>query len=116
MVNLAQVSATTAPVLTMQDELGITYLIDSAQQFWSGGLWVAKNPSFRIPDKFFARLFLSLSLSHHQSWRTSSYSRRMNHQHFRYWIPRYGDSSCCVRPITACIVFDNNLEQIRKLT
>lgn len=35
MVNLAQ-GNTSAPVLTMQDDLGITYLIESAQQFWSG--------------------------------------------------------------------------------
>lgn len=36
MANLAQVCASTTPVLTMQDDLGITYLIGSAQQFWSG--------------------------------------------------------------------------------
>lgn len=36
MANLSQVHSTAAPLLTMQDELGITYLINSAQQFWSG--------------------------------------------------------------------------------
>jgi hypothetical protein len=36
MANMAQVHSAAAPVLTMQDELGITYLINSAQQFWSG--------------------------------------------------------------------------------
>src|SRR5258707_1476594 len=39
----------TVPVLTMQDELGITYLINSAQEFWSG----ESNPAYVGPHLIF---------------------------------------------------------------
>jgi hypothetical protein len=38
MTSTAQAISTNVPGLTMQDELGIVYLIDTAQQFWSGVL------------------------------------------------------------------------------
>ena len=37
-----------------------------------------------------------------QSWRTFSSSHKMSLQRFRCWIPLCDDSSCCVRPTTAC--------------
>jgi hypothetical protein len=37
MPNLTDFDPHKAPVLTMQDDLGIVYHIESAQQFWSGG-------------------------------------------------------------------------------
>jgi hypothetical protein len=38
MPNLTHVDPYKAPVLAMQDDLGIVYHIESAQQFWSGAL------------------------------------------------------------------------------
>jgi len=38
MPNLTHVDPYKAPVLAMQDALGIVYHIESAQQFWSGAL------------------------------------------------------------------------------
>ena len=38
MTSVAQNASTRVPGLTMQDEFGIVYLIETAQQFWSGAL------------------------------------------------------------------------------
>lgn len=36
MSSIAHIDSNKAPVLSMQDDLGIVYLIESAQQFWAG--------------------------------------------------------------------------------
>lgn len=33
---MAQLNGISVPMITMQDDLGITYVVENAQQFWSG--------------------------------------------------------------------------------
>jgi len=80
MVNLPQVDPNGAPLLSMQDDLGIVYLIDSAQQFWSGKRLVGGGTWRKYAD-----LWL-------QSSETPLRYLNTSHQPCRSWILRYGDS------------------------
>ncbi|KAF9521777.1 hypothetical protein CPB83DRAFT_865258 [Crepidotus variabilis] len=72
MVHLAHGTSGTATLLTMQDDMGITYLIESAQQFWSeleDTLTFPQNeaPTLSVLDSTLRR-FVTLCSTYHEQY------------------------------------------------
>ncbi|CAA7268812.1 unnamed protein product [Cyclocybe aegerita] len=72
MVNIAHVDSNKAPLLTMQDDLGIVYLIDSAQQFWAELEDVLQLPQDEAPTLSLLdatlRRFMGLCSTYHEQY------------------------------------------------
>lgn len=80
-------SSDSAVNMLAEDDLGITYFIENAQQFWAGG--------FVTPCNFW--LFISIPL---QSLTMSSVSRVTVQPHYLCLILHYGGLHPCALPIT----------------
>ncbi|KAF8153062.1 hypothetical protein B0H34DRAFT_90295 [Crassisporium funariophilum] len=72
MINMIQLDSSKVPALSMQDELGIIYLIDSAQQFWSELEDILKLPQDDAPTLSLLdatlRRFLGLCATYHEQY------------------------------------------------